>query len=257
MSNHRCPKLASVRHCQREQCGGGVLGEGEKDALLFAGQRGPQQSTALKTGPALGRDWELVLEFGSDKSGLREGWGRCRLSMFCKAGDPSGRKAAPLTSLCWGVNAAEEPSCHWCSLRRSRDPAPKAALLTPEDSSPSPHPPPQINNFLELGKVREANPSPFSKNKTWGHRNACVPRRPTGPCSVSLPKFYRKGKRITVYEQLRRVYMVTIVGKNKENCDAARLRDEEWGSCVMDVEEEGLEILTSPGVSSPVMPTAE
>lgn len=51
--------------------------------------------------------------------------------------------------------------------------------------------------------------------------------------------------------------MVTIVGKNKENCDAAQLRDEEWGSCVMDVEEEGLEILTSPGVSSPVMPTAE
>lgn len=152
MSNHRCPKLASVRHCQREQCGGGVLGEGEKDALLFAGQRGPQQSMALKTGPTLGRDWELVLEFGSDKSGLREGWGRCRLSVFCKAGDPSGRKAAPLTSLCWGVNAAEEPSCHWCSLRRSRDPAPKAALLTPEDSSPSPHPPPQINNFSELGE---------------------------------------------------------------------------------------------------------
>lgn len=120
---------------------------------------------------------------------------------------PPGRKAAPLTSLCWGVNAAEELSCHWCSLRRSRDPAPKAALLTPEDSSRLhiPPPPHKLTTFRNSGKVREAE-APSPKIRHGGTEMLVCPGGPQGPAQFPYQNSTGKEKELQFMNSLKSLH---------------------------------------------------
>ena len=81
----------------------------------------------------------------------------------------------------------------WCvSLEREEGSCPKAVLLFLDYSSlgfasPS-FPDQQLSEPApwNSGKTMELNEAHFLKARNGGHRNAFVPRTPTGPCSVSV-----------------------------------------------------------------------
>ena len=165
--------------------------------LLGPAKEGHSKANALKTAPPSGRDQEVVLQFWEWKIESRirikvEASLHC-LSKLVFSGLRTGSGGPPS---CWEFQFFRRAQRYCYFLQRNQDPVPRLQYCLLTACPWSLHPLLfLISYYLNLAlwnSGKNMEPEAYSlKRRNGGHRKACVPRDPTGPCLVTLLEFFK------------------------------------------------------------------